>query len=84
MDFVESLAPIQQVGVVSCRTDVMPIYEGRGYEIVRKDPLSEHVTTKTLTRTNLEYVIMIKNKSGLPIPSDLNFKSPSSYKSHLN
>ena len=28
MDFAESLAPIQQVGVVSCRSDVMPIYKG--------------------------------------------------------
>ena len=84
MDFVESLAPIQQVGVVSCRSDVMPIYEGRGYVAVRRDPLNEHVPMKTLTRNDLEYVIMIKNKSGLPIPSDLNFKSSSSYKSHTN
>lgn len=28
MNFVEKLAPIQMVGVVSCRTDVMPIYKG--------------------------------------------------------
>ena len=66
MDFVERFAPIQQVGVVSCRTDLMPIYQGRGYVVVRKDPIIEHVPY--LSRTDLEYVIMIKNKYGLPIP----------------
>ena len=65
MNFIESLAPIQQVGVVSCRTDLMPIYQGRGYVIMKKDPIIEHVPY--LTRTDLEYIIMVKNKSGLPI-----------------
>ena len=65
MDFVECLAPIQQVGVVSSRTDLFPIYQGRGYVTVKKDPVIEHVPH--LSRTDLEYVIMIKNKRGLPI-----------------
>ena len=71
LDFAEGLAPIQQVGVVSCRTDVMPIYEKRGYVIVQQDPIVDHIPLKALTRTDIEYCIMIRNTSNLPIPSTL-------------
>ena len=82
MDFVEGLAPIQQVGIVSCRTGLMPMYEKRGDNVAKKDPIIEHIPLKTLSRTNLEYIIMVKNKYEIPIPLDLTFKSSSSYKSH--
>ena len=107
MDFAESLAPIQQVGVVSCRSDVMPIYKGmihrfrnhisqikskisddywlkrstfisliksivgRGYVFKREDPIVDHIPIARLTRTDLTYVIMVKNTKNLPIPQDI-------------
>ena len=106
IEFVEKLAPIQQVGVVSCRTDVMPMYKGlfycklisnfkdidfkfedtlvnsrnkkyifrnlgRGYHAVREDPIVDHIPRETLTRTELKYVIMIRNKRNLPLPNEI-------------
>ena len=44
---------------------------GRGYRFVREDPLVDHVPIKTLTRTDLKYVIMVRNKKSLPLPNEI-------------
>lgn len=59
-DFVESLAKIAQVDCVSCRTDLFPLYEKRGYKEVKRVPLEEYILPEVLTRNGLEMVIMEK------------------------
>ena len=39
---------------------------GRGYVVMKEDPIVEHIPIKTLTRTDLKYVIMIRNRDSLP------------------
>ena len=42
LDFAEGFAPVSQVEVVSCRTDLFPKYKRRGYTEVRRRPLDDH------------------------------------------
>ena len=44
---------------------------GRGYHAVREDPIVDHIPRETLTRTELKYVIMIRNKKNLPLPNEI-------------
>ena len=61
LNFAEGFAPISQVEVVSCRTDLIPIYEKRGYVEVGRRPLEEYIPEEHLTRRGLQMVIMQKN-----------------------
>lgn len=54
---------------------------GRGYQVIREDPLEDHVPRKTLTRTDLKYVIMIRNEKKLPLPNEITCNI-SAFKSH--
>ena len=71
LDFLEQLAPIQVVGLVSCRTDVEPMYLKRGYKIVRRDRITDHVSKEHLTRSDVDFCIMVKNTSNLTIPKTI-------------
>ena len=62
-DFAESLAKITQIDCVSCRTDLFPFYEKRGYIEIERVPAEEYDEMKgTITRSGLEMVIMQKSK----------------------
>ena len=65
---MEQLAPIQVVGVVSCRTDVEPMYSKRGYKLERRDPITDHISKEHLTRSDIDFCIMVKNTSKLTLP----------------
>ena len=71
LDFLEQLAPIQVVGLVSCRTDVEPMYLKRGYKLVRRDLITDHVSKEHLTRSDVDFCIMVKNTSNLTIPKTI-------------
>ena len=62
-DFAESLAKITQIDCVSCRTDLFPFYEKRGYIEIERVPAEEYDEMKgTITRSGLEMVIMQKSQ----------------------
>ena len=62
-DFAESLAKITQIDCVSCRTDLFPFYEKRGYTEIERVPAEECSEMKgTITRSALEMVIMQKGQ----------------------
>ena len=72
LDFLEQLAPIQVVGLVSCRTDIEPMYVKRGYNLVRRDPITDHISKEHLTRTtDVDFCIMVKNTTKLPLPTSI-------------
>ena len=58
LNFAEGFAPVSQVEVVSCRSDLFPIYKKRGYLEVGRRPLEEYVSEEHLTRRDLQMVIM--------------------------
>ena len=68
LDFLEQLAPIQLVGLVSCRKDVEPLYLKRGYKVERCDPITDHISKEHLTRMDVDYCIMIRNPFKLDLP----------------
>ena len=68
LDFLEQLAPIQIVGLISCRTDIETMYLKRGYTIERRDPITAHVSMKHLTRMDVDFCVMVRNTSNLPLP----------------
>ena len=68
LDFLEQLAPIQTVSMVSCRTDIEPMYLKRGYTIKRRDPITDHIPQDHLTRMDVEIWVMIRNTSKPNLP----------------
>ena len=68
LDFLEQLAPIQIVGLVSCRTDIEPMYLKRGYKIERRDPITDHISKEHLTRMDVDFCVMVRNTSKLDLP----------------
>ena len=63
LSFAESLAPIAEIDVVDCRSDLFPYYGKRGYKEVKRIPVEEHIPPETLTRSGLKMVIMHKMKN---------------------
>ena len=68
LDFLEQLAPVQIIGLVSCRTDIEPMYLKRGYKVERRDLITAHISKEHLTRTDVDFCIMVRNTSKLPLP----------------
>jgi len=66
LDFLECLAPIRKVGVVSCQTNLIHMYEKRGYKVVEKKPIDDK-NVPNISRNDLEFVIMIKNEQGVEL-----------------
>jgi hypothetical protein len=60
LNFAESLAQIAQIEVVSCRSDLFPFYEKRGFKEIRRFPCEKYVPATEITRTGLEMVVMQK------------------------
>lgn len=64
LTYVESLAPVAQLGCVSCRTDLLPFYYKRGYQEVRRQFISELIASEPdlvyVTRDNLELITLQK------------------------
>ena len=60
LDFAESLAETSEMEVVSCRTDVLPIYERRGYKTIGTVPITDYLHPSELTRLDLEFFILRK------------------------
>ena len=60
LDFAESLAETSEMEVVSCRTDVLPIYERRGYKTIGTVPITDYLHPSELTRLDLEFLILRK------------------------
>ena len=61
LDFAESFAATSEVEVVSCRSDLFPMYERRGYQVVAKEPIANFTPESHLTRLDLDFVIMRKS-----------------------
>merc|ERR1711942_622315 len=59
MSWAEAKFPVTMVAVVSCRTDVLPWYEKRGYETFGHIPLVESSKTQkeNVTRAGLSSVL---------------------------
>ena len=53
---------------MSCRTDVEPMYMKRGYRIERRDPITDHISKEHLTRSDVDFCVMVKNTSKLTLP----------------
>ena len=53
---------------MSCRTDVEPMYLKRGYRIERRDPITDHISKEHLTRSDVDFCVMVKNTSKLTLP----------------
>ena len=53
---------------MSCRTDVEPMYLKRGYRIERRDPITDHISKEHLTRSDVDFCVMVKNISKLTLP----------------
>ena len=68
---MEQLAPIQVVGVVSCRADVDQRYLKRGYKIERSDMITDHILKEHLTRSYVDFCIMVKNTSYKTFPKTI-------------
>ena len=68
LDFLEQLAPIQIVGLVSCRTDIEPMYLKRGYKLERRDVITDHIPQEHLTRIDVDLCVMVKNTLKLDLP----------------
>ena len=62
LSFAESLAPVSQVDVVSCRSDLFPMYERRGYVEKERFPVEKYVPEASLTRKGLQMVVMRKTR----------------------
>ena len=60
LDFAESLTKISQVEVVDCRTDLIPMYERRGYKPVDRVPVTSILPPEYLTRFDLDFIIYQK------------------------
>ena len=61
LSFAENLAPVSQVDVVSCRSDLFPMYARRGYVEKERFPVEKYVPERSLTRKGLQMVVMRKN-----------------------
>ena len=64
LDFAESTRPKSQVYVVSCRTDILPWYEKRGYKEISRCPAESIIPQETLTRDGLEMIKLQKQYHG--------------------
>ena len=64
LDFAESTRPKSQVYVVSCRTDILPWYEKRGYKEISRCPAKSIIPPETLTRDGLEMIKLQKQYHG--------------------
>ena len=60
LDFAEGFAETSEIEVVSCRSDLFPMYERRGYKAVGKVPISTYLSESQLTRLDLDFIIMHK------------------------
>lgn len=65
LDFAESLAEISEIEVVECRTDIIPMYERRGYKPVDRVPITKYIPLSWLTRLDLDFIIYRKLRSSL-------------------
>ena len=56
--YVESLYPVTMVGVVSCRTDILPFYTKRGYNTFAEEEFDSAglAELSDITRRGLKYV----------------------------
>ena len=62
LDFLEALATHKQVVVWSCQTEMIKMYERRGFKAVRSVPVSEMgVPRNVLKRTDVRAVTMEKD-----------------------
>merc|ERR1712037_365564 len=57
LSFAEGLAPVSQVDVVSCRSDLFPMYERRGYVEKERYPVEKNIPERSLTRKGLQFVL---------------------------
>ena len=64
LKFAESLAPISQIGCVSCRTDLIPFYAKRGYIEVGQHSINHFVDSEpsleNVTRNDITMIVMEK------------------------
>ena len=64
LKFAESLAPISQIGCVSCRTDLIPFYAKRGYIEVEQHSVNHFVDSEpsleNVTRNDITMIVMEK------------------------
>ena len=62
LSIVEDFAPIQKIGVVSCQDNLINMYQRKGYKIVEKEPIDAK-NVPNISRNDIEFVLMIKNKA---------------------
>ena len=61
-EHLESLAKHQDLFVVSCRTDVISLYQKRGYVVTKSQPVTDFIPKDRLTRHDLDMITMVKMK----------------------
>ena len=62
LDFAESLTEVNEIEVVECRTDVIPMYEKRGYKPKSRVPVTSMIPLESLTRSDLDFIIFQKRR----------------------
>ena len=62
LEKLEGLATHQQLKCVSCRTDILVIYQRRNYTITQSQPITDYIPKSALTRTDLQMYTMKKVK----------------------
>ena len=60
LNFAESLARFPRIHVVSCRSDLFPFYQKRGYIQTKAYPVDTYVPRNRLTRFDLQMIEMEK------------------------
>ena len=56
---------------MSCRADIDKMYLKRGYKIERSDMMTDHVFKEHLTRSDVDFCIMVKNTSNKTFPKTI-------------
>ena len=64
LDFVESLAPVAQMIVAECRSDLIPFYLKRGYVKTRLHPILDFIPATSVTRPDLKMIELEKQTGG--------------------
>ena len=44
------------------------MYSKRGYKLERRDPITDHISKEHLTRSDIDFCVMVKNTSKLTLP----------------
>lgn len=64
LDIVELFAPVAQMVVAECRSDLIPFYMKRGYVKVGTRPILDVIPATSVTRPDLQMIVLEKQTGG--------------------